>query len=235
MAFERTDLHWPEQWRRLTEGDEKSPPWGKPQPEAAKMNGKVAEELRNWAANCTNKISYYLGKVPDGDTNDGFWEVRMYWHSERKKFLLEAATRLQLDAADHHHRYMQDTTSLPAIRPLFPFQARPVSYTKRGREEEMAAGKKEIPGSNPQDGTGQMSLPVENVATVFPSAACIPPASGASLIPSKPPKKRRKKEFELLKDASQERGEDDEEEIDPLLYCDEELSDSENEELTMKK
>ena len=222
----------------MVDGDEKSPAWGLPRPPAEKLNGKSAEELRNWAANCTNKISYYLGRIPEGaGQNDGFWEVRMYWHSERKRFLLDAATRLQVEAVDPHHRFMCDATlpavrpnvdwkentgqARPAIRPLLPFQARPASSTKRMREEEKDTA---TPGANPPAGTGLTPPQNENVESPSPTAACIPPASVASLTPSKPPRKKRRKEFELLKDESQARGED---EIDPLLYCDEELSDEE--------
>lgn len=160
MAYENSDQHWPAQWKRLVEGDAKGMAWGPWKPTAGTLNGKTAEELRFWAANCTAKISFYLGRMPAEDQdNDGYWEVRMYWHSQRKRFLLEAAARLSeetplgpgfmVDPTTQRGKWNLDfkessglkrsTDHLSAIRPLIPKPggwpgAQPALYTKRSFE-----------------------------------------------------------------------------------------------------
>lgn len=118
MALENSDLHWPEQWRRLTQGDAKGVAWGDPIPTRTQLNGKTAEEIRFWAANCTAKIAFYLQKIPDDESqNDGYWEVRCFWHHKRKTWLLEQAALLQSNPTP--------TSKLPAVRALLPTSTRP--------------------------------------------------------------------------------------------------------------
>lgn len=79
MALENSDRLYPDQWRRLTQGSDKDQAWGNPQPPRTSLNGKTAEEIRGWAANCKAKIAFFLGKIPERqEDNDGFWEVRGY-------------------------------------------------------------------------------------------------------------------------------------------------------------
>lgn len=156
MAWVDTDKHWPAQWRRLIEGDGKSLAWGNPIPLRSALSGKTAEEIRSWAASCTAKISFYLAKIPEGDLNDGYWEVRCYWHSQRKTWLLQEAATLQTTPV----------RVVPSIRPMIPTPggypgALPASITSTPREEKTDNGTGPGEASRPETIAGETSPPVE--------------------------------------------------------------------------
>lgn len=109
--------------------------WGNPIPLRSALSGKTDTEIRSWAANCTAKISFYLGKIPEGDLNDGYWEVRCYWHTLRKNWLLEQAATL----------LTAPVPPPPCIRPMIPTLpgypgARPALSTRAHAEETTEDG-----------------------------------------------------------------------------------------------
>jgi hypothetical protein len=175
MCTEGAPEEWPEQWRRLVEGDAKMGPWGEYIPSRPQMNGLSSSKLREWANCLKGKVSNWIGKIPDSQKdNDGFWEVRVFWAAKRAEYLLQVADSMEKGEAEPPRRIVH-----PMPRPThLPYQARAALCTKK-EQEAMASGKEE-------DGSGGIAAPEDNVELPSPSAA--------SRRPFKPPRKRAKLE-----------------------------------------
>lgn len=175
MSLENAPELYSQQWTRLVEGDSKGQPWGLPVPTRAEMNGKTAEDLRRWAANCKAKVAFFLGRIPDDPTeNDGFWECRVHWMAQRADHLLMAAYAVETGGPPPPQR-------TPAIHPMprerLPFNARPAFNTKREREES-------------ENGSGYLQKQSETVEEPSPSVTIH--LAPALLKPFQVPRKRLK-------------------------------------------
>ena len=204
-------------------GDAKGVAWGDPIPTRTQLNGKTAEEIRFWGANCTAKIAFYLQKIPDDESqNDGYWEVRCFWHHKRKTWLLEQAALLQSNPTP--------TSKLPAVRALLPTSTRPnlggwpggqpVSFTNIS-SRETDGGTEAGPIIEPAPLPSPTVLLEEVLAQPhWPSLDC-----KKMIQPFKPPRKRALEEEKggsspPLRRSKRERKKN-------KLYCEEDLSNSE--------
>ena len=205
-------------------GDAKGVAWGDPIPTRTQLNGKTAEEIRFWGANCTAKIAFYLQKIPDDESqNDGYWEVRCFWHHKRKTWLLEQAALLQSNPTP--------TSKLPAVRALLPTSTRPtlggwpggqpVSFTNTSAREAEAGSIEAGPISENAPPLSPTALLEEVLAQPhWPSLDC-----KKMIQPFKPPRKRALEEEKggsspPLRRSKRERKKN-------KLYCEEDLSNSE--------
>jgi hypothetical protein len=221
MALENTDEHYPAQWNRLIEGDAKSPAWGNPIPLRSALSGKTAEEIRFWAANCTAKIAFYLQKIPDDPAqNDGYWEVRVFWHHKRKTWLLEQAATLQTTPCKTPIRPLLPTSSVPNRINLGGWPGgQPVSFTKKSElERENGAGSIQ-PGE--QEESANPPSPTVLLEEVLAQPHWPTLDVKKMIQPFKRPRPTPQKEEEKEPEPPPRRSK--REKKKPDLYCDEEL------------